>query len=60
MKLHQMRFRLEDDAAAYELNVSTLIKRWLIQPEETDEERLRSIEQQVLREVAMEHHFKPT
>ena len=57
MKLHQMRFHLGDDAAAYASRVSTLIKRWLIpplHPDETDEEWLRAMEQQVLREVAME------
>ena len=32
MKLHQMRFRLEDDATAHASKVLTLIRRWLIPP----------------------------
>ena len=54
MKLCQMRLCLEDDVAAFS---STLIKRWLIpplQPDETDEEQLRNIEHQVVRELVME------
>ena len=57
MKLRQMRFCLEDDATAHASKVLTLIRRWLILPlqlDETDEERLRAMEQQVLCEVAME------
>ena len=57
VKLRQLKFQLTDDIAEHISKADALVRRWLIpplNPDDTDEERLERLEQQIRREVVME------